>query len=225
MEKALMIIYPYVTPQIMTDDLFVQYGGYTGVSQDWQREIAYNIAEMQVATYLNSFIVPTTATGTFSFYDPGKINLEYGYYLTEVSEVKINCWSYGKITQEDGYARIVNDVYGDITLYDSYGNKAGLKGETATLVYTSGLPESLTNLPIVRAVLTRLSQLELNEIVDPTANEGGAGDPGVQGFSAISYSEQRVALKHTAFGTSAVANRILLLLRNIKGSFPAMRAR
>lgn len=209
----------------MDDDLFVYYGGYTGTTQDWQREIAYNIAEMQVATYLNSYIIPTTATGTFSFYDIGKVNIDYGYYLTEISSVVLNYHVCGTEYTADGTSRITNALYGEAIIYDENGSKAGNRGETATLVYTSGLPTSLTNLPIVRAVLTRLAQIELNEITDPTANEGGSGDPGVQGFSAVSYSEQRVKLKHTSFGTSAMANRILLLLRNIKGSFPAMRMR
>ena len=220
-----MIVYPYITPQIMDDDLFAQYGGYIGSTVAWQREIAYNIAEMQVSTYLNSFIIPTTATGTFSFYDSGKINIDYGYYLTEISSVELDYRSCGVTSLATGSSRIINALYGEAIIYDELVNKAGSRGELATIVYTSGLPTALTNLPIVRAVLTRLAQIELNEITDPTANEGGAGDAGVQGFSAISYSEQRVALKHTSFGTSAMANRILLLLRNIKGSFPAMRMR
>jgi hypothetical protein len=209
----------------MDDDLFVQYGGYTGTTQSWQRDIAYNIAEMQVSTYMNSFIIPTTATGTFSLYDSGKVNLDYGYYLTEISSVELDYRSCGITTLTPGSSRIINAIYGEAIIYDEIGNKAGSRGELATIVFRSGLPTALTNLPLVRAVLTRLAQIELNEITDPTANEGGAGDAGVQSFSAISYSEQRVALKHTSFGTSAMANRILLLLRNIKGSFPAMRMR
>lgn len=220
-----MIVYPYITPQIMDDDLFALYGGYIGSTVAWQREIAYSVAEMQVSTYMNSFIIPTTATGTFSFYDVGKVNLPYGAYLTEISSVSLDRTSCGISSLMGGSSRITNALYGEAVIYDEVGNKAGMRGELATLVYRSGLPTALTNLPIVRAVLTRLAQIELNELTDPTANEGGAGDVGVQGFSAISYSEQRVALKHTSFGTSAMANRILLLLRNIKGSFPPMRIR
>lgn len=220
-----MILYPYITPQILDDALFVSYGGYTGTATSVMLEAAYSVAELQLSKFFNSFIIPTTVTGTFSFYDPGKFNFEFGGYLSSIDSVTINYNYPGYASwSQVGYSKILNDVYGDVEIYDINGCLVPTLF-SATISFTAGLPSQITSLPLVKSVLTKLAQIELNDLYDPSANEGGAGDPGVQGFSAISYSEQRVQLAHTSFGTSARANKILNLLRNIRGSTPALRAR
>jgi hypothetical protein len=50
-----------------------------------------------------------------------------------------------------------------------------------------------------------LARIELLEMVNPGALEGGAGDIGVQSYNVPGYSESRVKMKKTPLGTSAQA--------------------
>ena len=53
-----MITYPFSTPIILTDDIFVQYGGQTGSSTPLQRQGAYWVAEKQATNYIGTFLLP-----------------------------------------------------------------------------------------------------------------------------------------------------------------------
>ena len=55
------------TAAILTDSIFECYGGDLSSSSPEQRQAAYAIAEGQAAEVLNTFISPTTITGTHSW--------------------------------------------------------------------------------------------------------------------------------------------------------------
>lgn len=60
------VILPQTTPQYLTSQIFTQYGFFTGTATAFQMEAAFSIAEWQVALEINTFLAPTTFTGTFS---------------------------------------------------------------------------------------------------------------------------------------------------------------
>jgi len=78
--------YPYNTPQILNDSQFLLYGGRTGTSSDFQREIAYSLAEEQMTEYINAFILPTTVTGTYFWKGTNPVILDYGH-VSQINQV------------------------------------------------------------------------------------------------------------------------------------------
>ena len=66
--------------------------------------------------------------------------------------------------------------------------------------------------------LSMVAEEILKEIVDPGANPGGPGAPGVMGFSTLGYSEQHNpnSLVMTAMGASARMNSAARLIRHLK---------
>jgi hypothetical protein len=74
----------------------------------------------------------------------------------------------------------------------------------------AGLPTGTASQADMLLALTLASEINLNRIVDATANEG-TGDIGIEEFSNLGYRERRIGMKHTAFGNSAKANEIALM--------------
>lgn len=83
------------------------------------------------------------------------------------------------------------------------------------VVYDSGLQTGTSNSPSVMQALVLAAQINLNEIDVSLSNEGTA-DVGIQTFSSMNYSEVRAKLGNTAFGNSAVAQRIARLVRKYR---------
>src|SRR3972149_6613329 len=86
--------YPYYSAQILTDSVFLKYGGQTGTSTQGQRDAAYLLGEEQMTEHLSTFLVPTTITGTVWYRGGTLFETEFGHVLN-ISKV---------------YARVVQSV-------------------------------------------------------------------------------------------------------------------
>ena len=64
-----MILYPYSSCIILTDELFSAYGGHSDNTSDFQRKAAYWIAEQEASEDLETYLLPTIVTGTY-LYNP-----------------------------------------------------------------------------------------------------------------------------------------------------------
>jgi len=58
---------PLTTPQFLTEQMFINYGMFTGSATSFQIQAAFCIAENQVARDVGTFLMPTTFTGTVGF--------------------------------------------------------------------------------------------------------------------------------------------------------------
>ena len=213
--------YPYYSPQILTDSVFLKYGGQTGTSTQGQRDAAYLLAEEQMTEHLSTFLVPTVITGT-AWYKGGTLfETEFGHVLN-ISKV------YARIVQSldpldarvyTGSALVRNSEYGyvDIILPQTYWTNCGIAGFVYDIsaVYESGFSSGTVTSPTMLSALAMAAQINLNEWDVSLSNEGVA-DVGVQSFSNQSYSEQRRPLLNTAFGNSAMANRVAKLTRKYR---------
>ncbi|GAF68706.1 unnamed protein product [marine sediment metagenome] len=68
--------------------------------------------------------------------------------------------------------------------------------------------------------LSKVAEVALNEIIDPGANEGGPGDPGIKAWSSLGYSETREELKSYPFGSGPMANYVARIVRHLKKRRP-----
>lgn len=85
--------------------------------------------------------------------------------------------------------------------------------------YTVGLlTGTAANDTSLHLALSMIAEEVLNEIIDPGANPGGPGAPGVVGYSIKNYSEtpNPESLKMTSAGASARMNRAMRLVRHLK---------
>lgn len=220
---------------IMTDDIFVAYGGQTGTTTAAQRLAAYSIAETQAAQELGTFLEPTTVTGTYSWPIMFGIPLQLPYtYLNSVASVtsihEAGCDCADDSIELEGCAWI-KDPEGGLVDLRQCGNtlKASCSGcrcggggwsgaYQARIVYNVGLPTSAASDPSLLQALTIASSIALGQMTDPQSAEGGAGDPGIKSFRSLTYSETRAesSYKNTAFGSSALANYAANLLKVYK---------
>lgn len=211
-----MRVYPYTQPVVLTDDIFVSYGGVTGTSTPGQREIAYFIAEVKVSEYFNALLTGTIITGTSSYqpYD-SFISTEWGY-VTQINRMAVEN-KFGSelhvITGTSSYAIISDDTYGYLLVRDLLATckncgDASLDAYKFKYVYTSGLP--FINDVVYRALVI-IAQVNLNELYFPSRNES-IGDIGITEFRALDYSEKRKMWKATALGDSPATAQAAKLL-------------
>lgn len=207
-----MNIYPYQTPIIMNDSIFVEYGGQTGSWSATQRQSAYQISEHQATNYIGTFLLPTIVTGTWGY--SSRIVTDYGYvhqiYSTNFLTIK-NVST--PLESNAGYARIWEDTFGYVDVAGLLGYCGCFTGipYQVQLAYQAGLPTGVASQPAVLLALTMAAQISLNEMIFPSQNES-TGDIGVQSFSSLDYREERVKMRRTVFGTSAKAEKIANLL-------------
>lgn len=211
------------TPQILNDDTFVMYGGSTGTSVQAQRNAAYIMAEQEAALYLGTFLTATTVTGTFAVRNGQKrIQLPHLRVRSVASVTAIydsGCDCENGAIELSACAWVVDGDHGviDITECNSAASSSpacsNCGGDTAgvakeyRIVYDAGLSDGvIASNPSALMGLVTAADLALQQIIDPSGAEGGAGDVGVQSFSDSGYSENRTRLKSTPFGTSARAN-------------------
>lgn len=204
-------IYPYSSPIILNDSIFVQYGGHTGSSVAAQRTAAFLIAEMATTEDLGTFLLPTIVTGTFSYHlNINRILLDYGHVhgvlVTQLldSEERVY-WAQTGTTNV--YVDILSDTYGVLNVNYLLAN-CNCHSHTSQptqirVMYRAGLPTGTANNPDVLMAMTIYADLMLQEMIG-YGNEA-PGDIGVQSFSNQQYSENRVKLLRTTFGTSARA--------------------
>lgn len=208
-----MNFYPYSSPIILTDAIFILYGGHTGTSVAAQRQAAYLIAEREASEDLNTFLLPTIVSGTFV--NPAwEIILEHGYInsIIETRFIDKEEKTYFTVTGIDNvYIGLQDDVRGIVGLsywaYDPILYKI-------QFVYNAGLPSGTSFMPDVLLGLTTYADIILNEILG-YGNEA-PGDVGVQDFRNMGYSESRIALIRTAFGTSARAQFVHKLFTKLR---------
>lgn len=206
-----MDFYPYNSPIIMTDAIFLEYGGYTGSSTQAQRTASYLMAEETVSSDLNTFLLPTIVTGTFVYPFAGELLLDYAY-VNEIYQTKFLDFDSNELLSVDGvdnsYVALRDPKYGlmDISYYISccgYPYKI-------QVAYNTGFPSGTSYHSNILLALTTYAQIVLNEIIG-FGNET-AGDTGVTEFRSQQYYEYRKFLLRTTFGTSAKAQFIHKLL-------------
>lgn len=214
--------YPYHSALVLTDDVFLQYGGMTGTSTPQQRAAAYLLAEEQMTEHLGTFLVPTVVTGTYTWHGRNPIELDYGHIL-DVKRVVVSSVDWANSCEFEtatGCAVVRNARYGYVDVSAALscggcGSIVGLPPYNVQVVYESGLSTGTVTNPSMLAALTLAAQINLNEWDASLSNEGVA-DIGIQSFSNQSYSEQRVRLGRTAFGSSAMAQRIARLVNKYR---------
>jgi hypothetical protein len=220
------------SPSILTDAIFVVYGGQTGTSTAAQRTASYCIAEGAAVDEIGTFLTPTTYTGTFPWPPQGQFyKLPHDHITNIVSLTSIHeagCECTDTVIELEGCAwiddadngiidvRIIgNTVRASCAACCSCGGGAWGYGMPYQFraVYQAGLPLEAASDPRLLMGLTTFADLSLQQMIDPSGAEGGPGDPGVQSFSAQGYGETRTKLKDTALGSSARANYAAKLLR------------
>lgn len=217
--------YPYSAPILLTDDIFLKYGGQTGTSTLAQREAAYLLAEEQMTEHLSSFLAPTLITGTYSWHG-NPIQLEFGHIL-EIRSVTLasSDWSNScTVSTVSGCGIVRNAEYGLLDIFFSSecgcGGVLGLPPYNVQVVYESGLSTGTSTSPTMLSALVMAAQINLNEWDVSLSNEGVA-DVGIQRFVNQSYVEERKTLGNTVFGNSAMAQRIATLTKKYR-SKPAI---
>lgn len=214
-----MKVYPYATPIILDDSVFVEYGGQTGTTTSAMRKAAYQVAEMQMTTHIDTFLLPTTVTGTWNYDTHGNTSLatEYGY-VNELLWVRVLDHSGKELRVLDGayhnWAAIREDTYGYVFVdqcVQSY-NVTSMP-YIFQAAYVCGLPTGTANQPPMLLALTMAAQLTLNEMLIVPANET-TGDAGVEEYKSLDYSEKRKKWSNSAFGASASAAKIAQLVNS-----------
>ena len=215
--------YPYNSPVILTDDVFLLFGGQTGTSTTAQRQAAYLLAEEQVTEHLNTFLVPTIVSGTYWWGGGNPFELDYGHIqqILSVTVADVNWANSCQVDTSTGScAAIRNAQFGYIDV--SYmltcggcGFVVGYPPYNIQVVYKSGFASGTVTQPSILAALSLAAQINLNEFDVSLANEGSS-DIGIQSFSNQSYSENRVKLGRNAFGSSPAAQRVARLINKYR---------
>lgn len=212
-----MIVYPHSTNIILTDAIFTFYGGSTGTSVAGQRNAAYFVAEKQMSSHIGTFLLPSVVTGTFRWPGGQHLVLPYSHIISIPNVTVLNQSSLCNcnFTEFSGCAFIWDDTYGYIDVRRIASGVAGCScviepPYQVRVVMNAGLPTGTANQADMLLGLTIAAEINLNRIIDPSANEG-TGDIGIEEFSNLSYREKRIGLKRTAFGNSAKANEAALL--------------
>lgn len=246
-----MLIYPLSSPIILTDNVYLEYGGKTGTFTPAQRQSSYLLAEMQVSKHIGTLLLPMTVTGTFPYTGQKRIITDYGY-VSQIIDLQVlsvdgfstNC----DLKRNSGCAFIYEDTFGYLdvrqvftscnlgypALYPlAYPIFPIFNPYTFTtpyqfqVTYKAGLPTGTANFPGILEALTILAQMDLNE-KDP-GNAGmneGVGSVGISDFSDRVYREKRkdADMKRTIFGSSPKANYAARLIdATIRKARPLLR--
>jgi hypothetical protein len=206
-------IYPHPNKVlILTDAIFADYGGVTGTTTANMRAAAYQIAEQQMSSYIDTLLLPTVITGTYN-YNPGCsiLNTDYGY-VSDILWVKIldpHGVALGMLTGTyTNYASIHEDTYGYIyvnqclSMCGAYNQPYQFQ-----VAYEAGLPTGTSSQPGMLMALSGAAQITLNEMLLVPANET-TGDAGVETYRSLNYSETRKKWRNTIFGSSVQAAKI-----------------
>ena len=220
-----MNVYPHSTQILLTDDIFVSYGGETGTSTALQRTNAFMISEERVSADIGSLLLPTIVTGTFFYSAINAIVTDYAYVhrILGVTVRSRKGDSSCTFTENSACAYIRHDSYGVLDV--NYTNWAscgcGVSSYTPyhiLIAYEAGLPTGTASQPNVLQALTMMANVYLNEMIPLDRANESTGDIGVQSFGNQDYSEQRVKLINTALGNSAIANMAHRLLTRYRRS-------
>jgi len=204
--------YPFTSPIILTDALFVEYGGETGTTTVAQRRASYTIAEELVCRDLQTFLLPYTVTGTYlSTYNAFPIILDHGY-VNRVDEVRFidaeETTYYTVEGTDNANASLRDPVLGLVDIHCIYTNEQS--PYKVQVVYNAGLATGTANSPTFEMALCMVAESILNEIRG-YGNEA-PGDVGIDYFSNQQYRETRVKMLRTVYGTSAIMQFVHKLL-------------
>lgn len=222
----------HTSPVILTDALYLTYiTGPTGDAPIYtgsfaQRQAAYLAAEQAMIREIGAPLLPTAITGTFVWpHTDNRLVLPFKW----IRSIEGATVLYGGGTgtcglQETDACTRIRDGIGYIDTY-CVGNLVQRQCSTlpgpyqVRLAYTAGLPTgTAANDTSLHMALSIVAEQFLNEIVDPGANPGGPGAPGVGNFSTQGYSETplKQSLLMTSFGSSARMNMAKRLIRHLK---------
>lgn len=199
--------YPYNHAIILNDPTFYEYGGQRGSSAPGQRQAAYFISELAACDDLSTLLLPTIVTGTYLYNPLHEFILDYGYvtriirsgYICQSENLFHTVWgtANNEVTLVDGeYGRVIINGYCGVC-------DGGIFPYKVQFVYEAGLPSGTSTRPDVLLGLVTYANIILNEI-QGYGNEA-PGDIGVTDYRNQGYSESRVALLRTVYGTSAKA--------------------
>ncbi len=223
--------YYHVAPVILTDDMFFEYNpNMIATGTVTQRNASYIMAEQQMMQHLQTFLIPTTVTGTYLWPLPmDSIRLDHGF-VSSIDRIVVtsldNCCSCD-VTENEACA-LIRSGWGIIdpivvsSAVGSCGSCAAHGGYYQALVtYTAGYPTGTSSQDVsLHMGLAKIADVALKEIVDPGANEGGPGDPGIQSWSSLGYNETRQPLESFPFGSGPIANYVARLVRHLKKRRP-----
>ena len=218
-----MIPYPYSSSIILNDTIYLSYGGVTGSSTTAQRNAAYLLSEMMVSEALETFLLPTTVTGTYLYNKLSPFVILDHTYIQTVNHVWFIDTKETIYWDQAGTANIYVSLrsgdYGLVDLHYIVGScnchsNSNPFPYQVNIAYTAGLPTGTANRPDILLALTEYAKIVVNEIIG-FGNEA-PGDIGVQDFQNQQYREIRVKLLRTAFGTSAKAQFIDRLVSKYK---------
>ena len=223
------------SPVLLTDDMFFSYVPtplYSGTAT--QRTAAYLAAEQSIIREIGSPLIPTTITGTWMWPASGPTIVMPFRRVQTVDNVTV---LYGGGTgscglqetagcyrvRDDGYGYLDVHCAGAAALARGCGSIANIY--QVRITYTTGLPSGISIADTsLHLALSMVAEEVLTEIIDPGANPGGPGAPGVTSYGSMGYSEQlnKMSLKMTSMGASARMNaarrsiRHLILKRTLK---------
>ena len=212
------MIYPFTSPQVLTDEIFVAYGGQTGTTTVAQRQAAYFVAEKWMSDEIGTLLVETTVTGTYYYPQHGdSIVLDYAY-VSDVKAVRFldtKGSAYYTITGTSNYYAAVRnyergilDVFSIIGYYRTCGCVGPYYPYQMEVAFTAGLPTGTYTSPNMLMALSQASQIVLDEFLGVS----GETFSGITEFRNQQYSEKRLQPIVTAFGASPKAQFIKSLI-------------
>lgn len=217
-----MNFYPYSTAVIMSDSIFISYGGHMGDSTQAQRNAAYWIAERQLCDDLETFLLPTIVTGTYLYNPMDKfLVLDHTYIHRVIKTSFIDTketvyWS--QLGTDNVYLSLRDDERGLVDIHWLLGNcnctSYSQYPYQIREVYEAGFSSGTSSSQDILLALTTYTDIILNEIMG-YGNEA-PGDIGVQSFDNQDYSENRITLIRTSFGSSAKAQFIKKLIQKYR---------
>lgn len=208
-------IYPYSSAVIMSDTHFKNYGGDTSKLDDNIRAFMYWLAERKVYEDLNTFLIPTTVTGTYQYNPLRPFVLEHTY-INSINVVRFldteGTVYYTVSGTNNIYVSLRDDRRGIIDIDYLLGvcQCSTRSPYQIQVIYNAGLQTGTSLQPDILFALTTYSDILINENLG-FGNES-TGDIGVQEFQSQDYRERRVALMRTTFGSSARAQFVHGLL-------------
>ena len=216
----------HLAPVILTDEMFALYTpGLTVSGSVAQRQAAYMIAEQRmVEDGLLTPLLPTQISGTFNFPYPYNVIMLPHVYVRSLDAITAYGYKGGancEMTELAACGRVRNYLgYIDTRIVAGYyagACGARTRPQYYDVTYTAGLSTGTAAQDArLHMALSMLARIELLEMVDPGALEGGGGNIGVQSYSVPGYSETRTKLEDTPFGSSPLSNKAWNLVSHLR---------
>lgn len=221
--------YHHLSPVILTDEIFERFVPELTIgdsSQGDQRSAAFLIAEQQMIRALRTPLIPTLVSGTFPFripYEPIILPMVYVRSIDTITawgwDNRCNCEMLD--INACAYLRNYLGIVDTKIIAGYYRSGCGCRSITPhhfDVSFTAGLETgtSMNDASLLRS-LSILAQIELLEMLDPGALEGGGGDAGILSYSGPGYSETRTkgSVKSTPLGESVMANKAWRLVKHL----------